>query len=326
MTSAGPCCDTDRVSSIEIRGQGGGISGSGVSMRKAALLVAGLVLLGWCGGQSSDDSTDTPQGTSGGTGLPALLDPSDAADAHDADSDQERTSSRRSRRVSGSEGASEAAPTKQTRRRTSPRYRVLDVVDGDTVKVAYRGSEISVRIIGIDTPETVHPSEPVECGGPQATAAATRLLTGKRVRLVFDPSQGRTDAYGRTLAYLDVPALGDFGLAMINRGKAAEYTYDTSYAHQARYLAAQSTAQAHKRGIWSKCGGVDTPLSQPARAPQPLVHQGNNSGGNCDPGYDPCVPPYPPDLNCSDVDGPIRVTGDDPHGFDADGDGIGCDS
>jgi endonuclease YncB( thermonuclease family) len=207
-------------------------------------------------------------------------------------------------------------------------HRVIEVVDGDTVDVAYRGSEVSVRVIGIDTPETVHPSVPVECGGPQASATAKRLLRGKRVRLVFDPSQGRTDYYGRTLAYIEVPGLGDFGLAMVRQGRAAEYTYDTAYARQSGYLAAQAQAQTHDRGVWNKCYGIDTPLHKPAIPSQkPHAHNPRSAGGgNCDPGYDPCIPPYPPDLDCSDVDGPIRVLGDDPHGFDADGDGIGCDS
>jgi len=210
-------------------------------------------------------------------------------------------------------------------------HRVLRVVDGDTVEVAFRGSAVSVRVIGIDTPETVHPSEPVECGGPQASAAATRLLSGARVRLRFDPSQGRTDAYGRPLAYLEAPGVGDFGLAMIRAGRAAEYTYDTAYARQTRYLVAQRTAQARHRGVWDRCGGVDTPLRAgpaPAARAQPHRPAGSSgaTGGACDPGYDPCIPPYPPDLDCGDVDGPVRVLGDDPHGFDADGDGTGCDS
>jgi hypothetical protein len=189
---------------------------------------------------------------------------------------------------------------------------------------------VSVRVIGIDTPETVHPSEPVECGGPQASATADALLSGRRVRLVFDPSQGRYDSYGRTLAYLEIPGAGDFGMQMIRRGRAAEYTYDTSYARQAGYQAAEQAAQSAARGIWAQCGGVDTPLraqhterTQAEPRPRPLVQP---SGGDCAAGYDPCVPPAPPDLDCADVDGPIRITGDDPHGFDADGDGIGCDS
>lgn len=53
---------------------------------------------------------------------------------------------------------------------------------------------------------------------------------------------------------------------------------------------------------------------------------GSGGGGACAPGYDPCIPPYPPDVNCPDVDGPIYVTGSDPHGLDADGDGVACES
>lgn len=53
---------------------------------------------------------------------------------------------------------------------------------------------------------------------------------------------------------------------------------------------------------------------------------GGGGGGACAPGYSPCVPPYPPDLDCPDVGGPIYVTGSDPHGLDADNDGVACES
>lgn len=46
---------------------------------------------------------------------------------------------------------------------------------------------------------------------------------------------------------------------------------------------------------------------------------------DCEPGYDPCVPSYPPDLDCADLDGPYSVSGSDPHGLDADRDGSGCE-
>ena len=201
------------------------------------------------------------------------------------------------------------------------RYLVTNVVDGDTVTVAKAGGT-TIRIIGIDTPETVHPFEPVECGGPRASAAATALLAGQRVQLVYDPSQGRLDTYDRTLAYLTVPGLGDFGLAMVRRGLAAEYTYDTAYAKQAQYQQAESRAQSQDSGIWATCGGVDTPLATPEPPPNPQP----KAPANCAAGYAPCVPSYPPDLDCADIDGPVSVTGTDPHGFDADGDGTGCDS
>jgi micrococcal nuclease len=78
-------------------------------------------------------------------------------------------------------------------------YAVLRVVDGDTVEVSYRGGT-TVRIIGIDTPETVSPSVPDECGGQAASQVAHELLDDRRIALRFDASQGRYDRYGRTLA------------------------------------------------------------------------------------------------------------------------------
>ena len=206
-------------------------------------------------------------------------------------------------------------------------FTVTEVVDGDTVHLDKPG-ETSVRIIGIETPETVHPTEPVECGGPTASKAAERLLAGRQVRLVFDATQGRTDAYGRILGYIDVPGSGDYGLRMIERGYAAEYTYDSAYRRQHRYRAAERRARDDAQGVWGRCGGVDRPLEQPTTEPEPEAQAppAAGSAAGCAAGYRPCVPSYPPDLDCGDVDGPITITGDDPHGFDADGDGIGCDS
>jgi micrococcal nuclease len=216
------------------------------------------------------------------------------------------------------------SPSKEERPTATPepkprRYLVLDVIDGDTVEVGYRGGT-TIRVIGIDTPETVSPNTPDECFGAAASAAANRMLRGSKVALEFDPSQGRLDKYGRTLAYLRVPGTGDFGLAMIRRGFAAEYTYDTAYRYQARYQAAEARARAADRGLWGKCGGPDVPLKQPPAPAKP-----ERPNGKCAPGYDPCVPPYPPDLDCADVDGPIDVTGSDPHGLDGDGDGVACE-
>ena len=145
-------------------------------------------------------------------------------------------------------------------------WRVVRVVDGDTVEVAHRGRTESVRVIGIDTPETVHPTEPVECWGPQASADAERLLRGRRVLLRFDPSQGRRDTYDRLLAYVVIPGRGDFGELMLKRGNAAEYTYDDAYARRAAYRAAEAEARVNNRGLWRECGGVDVPLWRARRA------------------------------------------------------------
>jgi hypothetical protein len=65
---------------------------------------------------------------------------------------------------------------------------------------------------------------------------------------------------------------------------------------------------------------------KPTHPPQPQQPPSRGGGSQrCAPGCSPCIPPYPPDLDCSDVNGPINVTGPDPHRLDADGDGIGCE-
>ncbi len=86
---------------------------------------------------------------------------------------------------------------------TGPQVRVVRIVDGDTFYAApvHGDRQIEVRVLGIDTPETKKPGTPVQCGGPEATAYAKRVLSGQIVTLVNDPSQDRLDRYGRTLAY-----------------------------------------------------------------------------------------------------------------------------
>ncbi len=82
--------------------------------------------------------------------------------------------------------------------------RVTHVVDGDTIEVRLPdGSEEDVRYIGIDTPETVKPDTPVQCGGPRAHAVNERLVAGRTVTLRFDAE--RRDVYGRLLAYVYLP-------------------------------------------------------------------------------------------------------------------------
>ncbi len=215
---------------------------------------------------------------------------------------------------------------------------VIRVVDGDTVHVRYKGQDTTIRIIGIDTPETVSPSVPDECGGQDASSMAHQLLDGQKVRIQFDPSQGRHDKYGRTLAYLFLPRSGDYGLTMIRKGLATEYTYASAYRYQSAYRSAKQTAAAQGVGTWGKCGSFDKPLHTTApqprhttRAPRPTTQpaQPAQPAQNCTPGYSPCLPPAS-DWDCGQLRAkgltPVRVTGSDPYRLDADGDGTGCDS
>lgn len=129
-------------------------------------------------------------------------------------------------------------------------YPVLMVVDGDTIRVRMGGAIESVRLIGIDTPETKHPDLPVQCFGPEASAKASELLAGKTVRLEFDDSQGRRDRYERLLAYVHVDDVHVNEL-LVRQGYAREYTYSAPYRYQATFKAAEAEARAAQRGLWS---------------------------------------------------------------------------
>lgn len=132
------------------------------------------------------------------------------------------------------------------------------VVDGDTLRVDIDGRSTPVRLIGLDTPETVKPDSPVECFGPEASDFATRLLTGQPVVLEFDDSQGRVDTYDRVLAYV-WRVLPDGSLRLANEeivagGYGRERQYGpTPYAWREALTAAQDAALEQQRGLWGAC-------------------------------------------------------------------------
>ena len=131
-------------------------------------------------------------------------------------------------------------------------WRVSRIVDGDTVDVRRGRRTLTLRLIGIDTPETVHPTEPVECFGPEATQFAQRRLLGEPAALEFDRSQGRVDYYGRTLAYLWTTegSPRQFNLDAVRRGYALEYTYDSPYLWQREFQRAEALARSARLGVW----------------------------------------------------------------------------
>lgn len=134
-------------------------------------------------------------------------------------------------------------------------YIVRSVVDGDTIKVQTADGVKTVRIIGINTPETVDPRRPVECFGVEASNHAKKILTGKEVQLVVDPTQDSTDRYGRLLRYVTIDGQ-DFGSEMISGGYAYEYTYDVPHEKQSQYRKLQKIARDAGVGLWGdKCAG-----------------------------------------------------------------------
>jgi micrococcal nuclease len=130
-------------------------------------------------------------------------------------------------------------------------YRVSRVIDGDTIDVEKNGVSVRVRLIGMDTPETVDPRRPVECFGKEASGKAKELLEGKLVRLETDPSQGRYDRYKRMLVYVYLSDGTFFNKGMISDGYAHEYTYRLPYRYQAEFKAAERVSREEKRGLWA---------------------------------------------------------------------------
>lgn len=233
-------------------------------------------------------------------------------------------------------------PDPATSREWPPGARVLqgtvtDIVDGDTLKAEIEGFETTIRVIGIDTPETRHPSRPVQCFGREASAELARLLPlGQPVTLVTDPSQDLRDRFDRLLAYVYPRGAsgprGSVNHALVASGHARVYVFGgVPFAYADAFIAAEARAQGEGRGLWGPpCGGdTDAPAPappwSPPSAPSPADRDTAGAAVACDPGYEgACVAPYPPDVDRADVDGPVTVVGSDPHRLDGDGDGIGC--
>lgn len=141
------------------------------------------------------------------------------------------------------------------------------VVDGDTIVVDISsveagpgagdtgpGDDLRVRLIGIDTPESVRPNYPVECFGKEASAATTALLEGEEVRLVKDVEE--TDDFDRILRYVYLDAEMANARLVVN-GYASAYTYPPNVRHADLFVQLQREARDNDRGLWSPetCNG-----------------------------------------------------------------------
>jgi micrococcal nuclease len=133
--------------------------------------------------------------------------------------------------------------------------RVVRVVDGDTVILRLDGDERRVRLLGVDAPESVTPERPVECYGPQAAAAARRLMPeGAAVAVATDPTQGAEDRFGRLLAEVTVgDAAGTVNVALVRAGAAEVFRGDGRGRLQPALRAAEREARDARRGIWGSC-------------------------------------------------------------------------
>jgi micrococcal nuclease len=182
---------------------------------------------------------------------------------------------------------------------------VTTVVDGDTIDARLDGGRRErVRLIGIDTPERGG------CLSARATAQARRLADDERVILRGDATQDTRDRYGRLLAYAWIRGR-DLGYQQIASGLARVYVYDRPFQRLSAYRRAETLGRTRPQNLWRSCTvKTATPKT------------------SCDPSYPTvCIPPPPPDLDCADVPySNFAVRGVDPHGFDGEGDGLGCES
>jgi len=131
--------------------------------------------------------------------------------------------------------------------------RVVRVVDGDTFIAAHGGQQVRVRLIGVDTPETVKPDWPVECWGPEASRLTHHLLpVGTRVRAAYE-SGGHLDRYGRDLWDVWLPDGRFLQAVLVRRGAAEAFAYRPQVAHATFLSRLETRARAADAGMWGHC-------------------------------------------------------------------------
>lgn len=139
--------------------------------------------------------------------------------------------------------------------------RLVSVVDGDTIKVEIRSEIVSVRLLGIDTPEKVGGPRPGECYGQEATELAQSLLPpGSTVLLTRDVES--RDAYGRLLAYVHRLDGVFINYEMVKAGAAVPLFFEPNRRMQTEFLAAGDKARKDWIGLWAKCGRPDLVISE----------------------------------------------------------------
>lgn len=204
-----------------------------------------------------------------------------------------------------------------------PEAKVIKVVDGDTLSVSLNGKTETIRVIGIDTPETVDPRKPVQCFGQKASDMAKEQLLNQTVQIESDPIQGERDKYNRLLRYVWLDdGSSDFGAIMIQFGYAYEYTYSLPYKYQEKYKKLQKEAEQSKKGLWADnaCPIAPTKTTSNINTGTQTTSDSTYSGG---------------DKDCGDFSTHAEAQsffisqggpGSDPHKLDADHDGEACET
>lgn len=159
-----------------------------------------------------------------------------------------------------------ASATSSQNQFSADTFKIARVIDGDTIEME-NGER--VRYVGIDTPETVDPRDPVQCFGVEAFNKNKELVEGKMARLERDITN--RDKYNRLLRYVYV---GDvfINLELVKQGFAYFYSYPPDIKYQEQFLKAQQEARESLRGLWASCPSASQTVSQNAeKIPAPIV-------------------------------------------------------
>ena len=221
---------------------------------------------------------------------------------------------------------------------------LLAVNDGDTIEVWLDNRAERVRLVGIDTHEVGGGYQQEECYGPEASRFLKALLNVEGELWIEEDVEDQ-DQYGRLLRWV----WADFGTgevyllneALVRAGYAERYRNTPNDLYLDELIDAEAFAQDYQLGLWGACdmpysptsGGIQSSAARSAHTPLPAAPtviptaSPAKSRPGCDPAYpDVCVPPFPPDISCADIPyDHIRVLPPDPHHFDGNGDGIGCE-
>lgn len=199
---------------------------------------------------------------------------------------------------------------------------VVAVGDGDTVRVKDEsGTIITVRIACIDAPEMAQT--------PHGEQSRNRLqqIIPIGINVTYTPQT--TDRYGRTVAEIYREKL-NVGLALIQEGRAVVYRDYLSQCDGTRYLAVEQTARDRRLAFWAQPNPVMPWDFRKgiAQSPKPSpASEVRDTQSSCDPSYPTICLPSSPDLDCGDISHRrFQVVGADPHRFDSDHDGVGCES
>ena len=142
--------------------------------------------------------------------------------------------------------------SRESRNEISEKRFVIRVIDGDTIVV---GPNEKVRLIGVDTPETVHPKKAVQCFGKDAKEFTRNMVERKSIRLVLDnanAARNHKDRYGRTLAYVYFDDSTMLNAELIRRGYAHAYTR-FPFRHVVEFRQLERTARSQAVGLWASC-------------------------------------------------------------------------